>query len=425
MDSSSEEEDPNVCPVCDDRNDPNPIDNKNRMIGCDGRCEKWFHWSCVGINQENKPGKNDDWFCKKCTARKTDSSEWRPDVADEEALDVLPARDSPGQTFKTLAQKKSYDSYGELPKKSPGRPAAAAAGPRSKIDRKSTESKTSNSKSRESWSTVQSSPKLPPGISVSSHGASSQISVGNGVKRALPSSVTERSEKVTKLPAGISISIASETPPHHSQSSKRANISPPKSDSSNSQPRKSPTARKVEEDRCEDTFLTDFLEDVGAGDSKPSRDDCASSPLPGIKLIKVNERNNIERQLRERGQQVAAIKATLEEGDISDDQLFGNKKLLYKKPSKPSQSNHFEPTPVEELLKDVDVEKQSENQEESNLVAEVRKAEIAGRGIPPSIQSPSDNKNTAKENGENSKINQVNKYIEIFICRFYIICVLG
>ena len=87
-------------------------------------------------------------------------------MADEEALDVLPARDSPGQTFKTLAQKKSYDSYGELPKKSPGRPAAAAAGPRSKIDRKSTEFKTSNSKSRESWSTVQSSPKLPPGISV-------------------------------------------------------------------------------------------------------------------------------------------------------------------------------------------------------------------------------------------------------------------
>ena len=35
------------------------------MIGCDG-CDKWFHWSCVGINQKNKPGKKDDWFCPDC-----------------------------------------------------------------------------------------------------------------------------------------------------------------------------------------------------------------------------------------------------------------------------------------------------------------------------------------------------------------------
>ena len=68
MDSSSDE-DPNVCPVCSDRNDPNPTDNKNRMIGCDGSCEKWFHWTCVGINQTNKPGKKDDWFCKKCSSK--------------------------------------------------------------------------------------------------------------------------------------------------------------------------------------------------------------------------------------------------------------------------------------------------------------------------------------------------------------------
>ncbi|XP_023348999.1 PHD finger protein ALFIN-LIKE 5, partial [Eurytemora carolleeae] len=65
--SEDEEEDPEICPVCSEKNDPtNPGDKKNRMIGCDS-CDKWYHWSCVGIDHENKPGKDDDWYCRKCT----------------------------------------------------------------------------------------------------------------------------------------------------------------------------------------------------------------------------------------------------------------------------------------------------------------------------------------------------------------------
>ena len=89
---SSDEEDPNVCPLCEDRNDPSG--KKNRMIGCDG-CDKWFHWSCVGINQKNKPGKKDDWFC--------------PDCRPKQNGEVLP-------TVKTLAQKKSFDATDKLSK---------------------------------------------------------------------------------------------------------------------------------------------------------------------------------------------------------------------------------------------------------------------------------------------------------------------
>ena len=155
MDSSSDE-DPNVCPVCDDRNDPNPTDNKNRMIGCDGSCEKWFHWSCVGINLTNKHGKKDDWFCKKCSSKKTEAGEWKPEVGDEEVLDVLPLRDQNTPMMKTLAEKKSYDSTVVFPR-GRGRPPGA----RTKNGRKS-----SLTKARESWSTDSFSPKLPPGISV-------------------------------------------------------------------------------------------------------------------------------------------------------------------------------------------------------------------------------------------------------------------
>ena len=40
--SSGDEEDIEICPVCQDKNDPsNPGDEKNRMIGCDG-CDKWY-----------------------------------------------------------------------------------------------------------------------------------------------------------------------------------------------------------------------------------------------------------------------------------------------------------------------------------------------------------------------------------------------
>ena len=54
---------------------------KNRMIGCDG-CDKWYHWSCVGIDHDNKPGKDDDWYCRKCTARRSEAGEWKPEKAD-------------------------------------------------------------------------------------------------------------------------------------------------------------------------------------------------------------------------------------------------------------------------------------------------------------------------------------------------------
>ena len=62
------------------------------MIGCDG-CDKWYHWSCVGINQKNKPGKKDDWFCPNCQPNKQDN---KPNGK------VNPI-------VKTLAQKKSFD----------------------------------------------------------------------------------------------------------------------------------------------------------------------------------------------------------------------------------------------------------------------------------------------------------------------------
>ena len=65
------------------------------------------------------------------------------------------------------------------------------------------------------------------------------------------------------------------------------------------------------------------------------------------------KKNETERCLRERGQQVAKIKATIDEGDISDDELFGSKRVLYRKPKmKTSPSKESESTPIEELLKD-------------------------------------------------------------------------
>ena len=57
------------------------------MIGCE-KCDTWYHWSCVGITQKNKPGKKDDWFCPNC--RPKQNGEVNPVV-------------------KTLAQKKSFD----------------------------------------------------------------------------------------------------------------------------------------------------------------------------------------------------------------------------------------------------------------------------------------------------------------------------
>jgi len=108
-DPSSSEEDPEVCPVCEDKNDPTkPDDQKNRMIGCDG-CDKWYHWNCVGIDKSNKPGKEDDWFCKKCKKQKKEAGEWKPSQEQQHKVEIIPARDN-AQNHRTLAQKKEYDA---------------------------------------------------------------------------------------------------------------------------------------------------------------------------------------------------------------------------------------------------------------------------------------------------------------------------
>ena len=383
MDSSSDE-DPNVCPVCSDRNDPNPTDNKNRMIGCDGSCEKWFHWTCVGINLTNKPGKKDDWFCKKCSSKKTESGEWKPEDGDDEGMDVLPLRDQTTPVLKTLAEKKSYDSPVVFPQKSRGRP----PGSRSVNGRKS-----SATKARESWST--SGPKLPPGISVNpliSGAAKSPSHISDDPedcearpRPSLPPSVSLSSvQSQPRLPPGISISKSSDGQAHQSHQSKQSEKSPPEIRSPRPDPaavplRKLPAGISVipervssnedsnNEESSKDSFLTD-LEDVGdskSGSLEAKNENGVSTPAisSGIKLFKVKEKEpqcspnqkktEPERRLRERGQQVAKIKATIDEGDISDDELFGSKRVLYRKPKiKTSPSKESEPTPIEELLKD-------------------------------------------------------------------------
>merc|ERR1712130_972611 len=108
-DSSSSEEDPEICPICEDKNDPTkPEDQKNRMIGCDG-CDKWYHWNCVGIDRNNKPGKEDDWFCKKCKKQKKEAGEWKPSQDQQHKVEIIPAREN-AQNHRTLAQKKEYDA---------------------------------------------------------------------------------------------------------------------------------------------------------------------------------------------------------------------------------------------------------------------------------------------------------------------------
>ncbi|XP_040578890.1 uncharacterized protein [Lepeophtheirus salmonis] len=51
-----------ICPACGKQDDGSP------MIGCD-KCDDWYHWACVGISAE--PAENQDWFCTRCMAKKT------------------------------------------------------------------------------------------------------------------------------------------------------------------------------------------------------------------------------------------------------------------------------------------------------------------------------------------------------------------
>ena len=47
--------------------------NKNQpMIGCDGPCENWYHFGCVGIPQNFRSIA--DWYCEKCFYKLTNGS---------------------------------------------------------------------------------------------------------------------------------------------------------------------------------------------------------------------------------------------------------------------------------------------------------------------------------------------------------------
>jgi hypothetical protein len=57
------------CPQCSKPDDGSP------MIGCDGSCEGWYHWYCVGITQA--PPENERWFCPSCAQKKKKKSRKR------------------------------------------------------------------------------------------------------------------------------------------------------------------------------------------------------------------------------------------------------------------------------------------------------------------------------------------------------------
>ena len=50
-----------ICPACGKPDDGSP------MIGCDGTCEAWYHWPCVGITKE--PPDDEEWFCPNCAKK--------------------------------------------------------------------------------------------------------------------------------------------------------------------------------------------------------------------------------------------------------------------------------------------------------------------------------------------------------------------
>ena len=49
------------CGVCNRR-----YNGKGSWIGCDGECQNWYHFNCVGLSVTNEPPKG-DWFCPKCS----------------------------------------------------------------------------------------------------------------------------------------------------------------------------------------------------------------------------------------------------------------------------------------------------------------------------------------------------------------------
>ena len=424
-----------MCPVCDDRNDPSGNDKKNRMIGCDG-CDKWYHWSCVGINQSNKPGKNDDWFCKKCPSKKTEAGEWKPEGADTDNPDNS---EKPKSEVKTLAQRKSYDSQVTGPSKV------------TKSSKNSTHASVQNA--RESWSTKRFSngPRKQPASAISSStewtsekdSESEDISnTNNFLQRApnVPSPRTQVAPKVN-LPHGVSLfSSSSERESESEDSSKihsgpkrppnpptAKNKPPPKvnlppgvslftsssdkesesEESSNVQngsksgsrngntsnnmdrlsrlsgitlsqprsvdsspsnkstsstssvpPRVAPNLSKLppgislhkDSSSVSDEEDIAFIKDVGLDRSQEDEDENSSAMLtPKIKLIRNSVSDEAktppppppplepikeaerERSSRDKREQTARIRATLSEDSISDDEIFGNNKVPFRK----------------------------------------------------------------------------------------------
>ena len=39
---------------------------KGSWIGCDGECQNWYHFNCVGLSVTDEPPKG-DWFCPRCS----------------------------------------------------------------------------------------------------------------------------------------------------------------------------------------------------------------------------------------------------------------------------------------------------------------------------------------------------------------------
>ena len=44
-------------------------DDGSPMIGCDD-CDDWYHWECVGINEDPQ---EDEWFCPRCNAKRIEN----------------------------------------------------------------------------------------------------------------------------------------------------------------------------------------------------------------------------------------------------------------------------------------------------------------------------------------------------------------
>ena len=124
--------------------------------------------------RNNKPGKTDDWFCRRCNKQKSEAGEWKPPEDQAAMVEVIPAREA-NQSFRTLAQKKEYDApLEQRSTKKKGRPSQAGKKqqrtPSKTPSRTPTPDQGPRPKARESWVTggsgIVQRPSLPPGVSV-------------------------------------------------------------------------------------------------------------------------------------------------------------------------------------------------------------------------------------------------------------------